>query len=312
MSVDDERIQISYGKLRVPVHRTYARPLSGFAAIPESTFTGDANHLLALEIDVEVFGQTFLPAYTEGDNRNVVATDTMKNFILRQAVLFDGATPEAFLAFLGKQFLTQYQTMEALQLTARELLFEAVDLPPNAIQEDDPILFRRRSGDYAFCTLRMGRDPLGEGFQMASLESGIAGIELLKITGSSFAGYRQDEYTTLPQTEDRPLFVRMDLTWTYERPQDGTSNDLSRYLPAQQVRDFVSTTFHGFVSHSIQELVYVMGNRMFERFPQISSLSFAAENHTHDLIAEDPDDPRIKVYTAPFVANGLITLTLRR
>ena len=64
----DYSYEISYGKLRVPLYRVYARPLSGVAPIPESAFTGRGNVLLGLEVDLEVFGDAFLGAYTEGDN----------------------------------------------------------------------------------------------------------------------------------------------------------------------------------------------------------------------------------------------------
>ena len=50
--------------------------------------------LFANEITVEVFGDNFLPAYTRGDNSSVVATDSMKNFILSQAREYEGATLE--------------------------------------------------------------------------------------------------------------------------------------------------------------------------------------------------------------------------
>ena len=66
-------MRISYGKLRVPVHR----------------ISGD--DVFACEVSVEVLGDNFEPAYTEGDNSNVVATDTMKNFILREAAAYPGA-----------------------------------------------------------------------------------------------------------------------------------------------------------------------------------------------------------------------------
>ncbi len=87
--------------MRVPVYRVYANPLSGIASIPESQFRGRENTLFAFEIDVEVFGDNFLPAYTHGDNSQVVATDSMKNFILRQALTFKGATLEELLEELG-------------------------------------------------------------------------------------------------------------------------------------------------------------------------------------------------------------------
>src|SRR5436853_7283916 len=93
---------ISYGKLHVPLYRVYAQPLTGITTIPESNFTGRPNTIFALEVDVEVFGNNFLPAYTEGDNSNVVATDSMKNFILRQALTFEGSTLEGLLDLLGR------------------------------------------------------------------------------------------------------------------------------------------------------------------------------------------------------------------
>src|SRR5579875_1547540 len=126
---EEHTFAISYGKLRVPVYRVYAAPLSGVAEIPESEFTRRENILFACEVDVEVFGENFLPAYTSGDNSNVVATDSMKNFILRQALYFEGSTLEEVLNVLGRRFFETYAQIERLRLDARELPFEAVPVP---------------------------------------------------------------------------------------------------------------------------------------------------------------------------------------
>jgi urate oxidase len=48
---------------------------------------------------------------------------------------------------------------------------------------------------------------------------------------------------------------------------------------------------------------------MLARWPQIAEVSFGAENHTRDPAGEDGDR---KLYTDPFPAQGLITLTLAR
>ena len=74
--------------------------------------------LLAADVSMEVLGQGFLPAYTEGDNSSVVATDTMKNVILRRAHEYDGATLEGLLYDLGRGFLATYPEMEGLRLWA--------------------------------------------------------------------------------------------------------------------------------------------------------------------------------------------------
>src|SRR4028118_250704 len=90
---------ISYGKGEVRLYRTYASPLNDIAPIPESSFIGRSNILFAVDVTVEVFGENFLAAYTHGDNSEVVATDSMKNFVLQQALAYGGATLEGFLVF---------------------------------------------------------------------------------------------------------------------------------------------------------------------------------------------------------------------
>ena len=116
--------EISYGKAAVPVYRHDAAVLT-VTAIPESAFSGRPNHLVAAEVDVEVFGDSFLPAYTHGDNSLVVATDSMKNIILRETASWSGATLESLLAHLGGYFLATYEQMPRLRMTGREIRFDA-------------------------------------------------------------------------------------------------------------------------------------------------------------------------------------------
>ena len=85
--------------------RHNARPLSGIPEVPESRFTRRDNVVFAHEVSVDVHGDNFLPAYTRGDNSDVVATDSMKNFILRQAAEYEGATLEGSSPQLGRGFI---------------------------------------------------------------------------------------------------------------------------------------------------------------------------------------------------------------
>src|SRR5947209_20317016 len=117
MSMSGEHhYKMSYGKMCIPLYRVYATPLTDVAPISESSFTGEENILFAAEVDVEVFGSNFIAAYTRGDNRSVVATDSMKNFVLRHALDFDGSTLESFLHLLGQKFLATYEQMEHIRL----------------------------------------------------------------------------------------------------------------------------------------------------------------------------------------------------
>ncbi len=303
---------ISYGKFSVPVYRVYARPLEGVRPIPESAFARRENTLFAAEVDVEVFGSNFLPAYTQGDNSNVVATDSMKNFILRHALDFDGATLEAFAHTLGSGLLLTYGSMEALRITARELPFVATQVPQGqgGTFGASAVLFQRTHGDYAVASLDFARG--ASGLSVTAHRCAQVDLHLLKVTGSSFTRFVRDEYTTLPERSDRPLYIYMDVAWTYSDVADMLGPDHARYVAHEQVRDLLASVFHELVSESIQHLVHEMGLRMLDRFPQLASVSFEAQNRTRDPVATSETDDKVRVYSDPFPAYGLIKLTIAR
>jgi urate oxidase len=302
--------EISYGKLQVPVHRVGVAALHGLPEIPESPTRSLDTGLLACVVDLEVLGQGFLPAYTEGDNAKVVATDTMKNVILRQALEYDGATLEGFVDALGRSFLARYPEMEGLRVSARELPFTPVAV--GAAAKPSPRLFSLDGGDHAETTIELRRRD--GALALTDQRSGQVGLRLLKTTGSAFTRFARDDDTTLPERADRPLFVHLDVHWRYAEPADAVPGDPSRYVAPVQVRDVITAVFDGFVSESIQHLVHEMGQRLLERFAGLSEVSFSGENHTHDPVpgsaTGDADGP--KAYTSAFPAYGLITLTLRR
>lgn len=295
------RYEISYGKTAVPVYLAHATPLHGLRVLPESTSPGRANVLFAAEVDVEVFGTSFLPAYTEGDNSSVVATDSIKNFVLHESLAWQGTTLESLLEHLGSHLLATYPVMESLRVSGRELRFDPLS---------DVLHERVAGGDRGHASLTLER--AGEGARIADHACGREGIELLKVTGSAFTSFVRDAYTTLPERRDRPLWIGLDVGWRYLDPADALGRDPVRYVASEQVRDVVATVFDGLVSESIQHLVHEQAVLLLERFPELASVSFTARNRTRDLVAESEFDPRRKVYTDPFPAFGTIRLTLAR
>jgi urate oxidase/2-oxo-4-hydroxy-4-carboxy-5-ureidoimidazoline decarboxylase len=272
--------RISYGKLSVPVHLVRGE------------------RLLAAEVSMEVLGQGFLPAYTEGDNSAVVATDTMKNVILRRAHEYDGATLEGLLYDLGRGFLATYLEMEGLRLWAVQQPWVA----------ETARLHRRVDGDHDVVELELSQAD-GE-IALADHRAGHLGLRLLKTTGSAFTKFARDEDTTLPERGDRPLFIHLDLHWRYGNVADAIGD--GRVAP-EDVVALVLATFDAFVSESIQHLVHEMGTRILAAFPALSQISFRGENHTYDPVPGAADAEALsKTYTSPFPAYGLITLVLDR
>jgi len=305
--------EIHYGKADVRVYRTYGTPLTGVTPIPESPFSGRDNTLMAAEIEVVVRGEVFLDAYTKGDNRLVVATDTMKNFIHAASLDCPAATLEGWLHHVGSQFLATYPHMERLTMMGRSLPFPAAVVPA---EDGDGFaaserLFARDRNDRSTAQLDLERDG-GGGVLITGHACGREGIQLIKITGSAFADFARDEHTTLPERRDRPLYTWIDIGWRYADDADALGADASRYVDGDQVADLTASVFHAFVSLSIQHLVNEIGTRMLERWPQLAEVSFEATNRLWDPGAIHEGDERVKTYADPRPPFGRIGLVMRR
>jgi urate oxidase len=258
---------------------------SGYGKEAVSVYRTDGERLFACEVDMLIRGEAFETSYTQGDNSLVVATDSMKNFIHRVALECEADGLEDFLAEIGTRFLARYHHVESVDLEGRER--------PFAPRKGS--VLQRIYDDYSSAGLTVFAD----GQRIES--SGRAGLHLLKLSGSAFAGFVRDEYTTLPEAWDRPLFVHLDVKWH--------NVDYGRRADGEEVRDTLVSTFAGFDSESIQHLVHEMGTRVLERFTEIDSVSFRAENRLWDT-AQEGDG--ITVYTDARPPFGVIELQLNR
>ena len=304
--------EIRYGKADVKVYRTYAEPLAGITPIPESPFTGRENTLAAAEIEVVVHGTEFLEAYTKGDNRKVVATDTMKNFIHAASLTARARALEEWLLEVGTAFLDTYPHTERLTMLGRDLPFPAALVPAaggDGFKASDR-LFSRDRCDTGSARLELARDADGAA-AITDHESGRRDLQLIKITGSAFADFARDEHTTLPERPDRPLYIWLHIGWRYTDAADAVLADPARYVASEQVADLANAVFHEFVSLSIQHLVNEIGLRMLDRWPQLTSVSFDAQNRLWDVGA-DAADGRTKTYADPRPPYGHIGLVVHR
>ena len=280
-------IEIRYGKARVVFFVTRTPPAPPFAAA----------------VDIDVFGERFIASYTEGDNREVVATDTMKNFVYATAAEFKGLSLESYVAFLGRRLLTTYPQMERIRVTAHEVPLDE----GHHDQGQSDVVFRMTRGDNTLSHADFAR--AGSDIAMTHARSGIEGMRLFKTSGSSFASFARDDYTTLPELKDRPLTLRMDVHWQYIDVRDA-SGEGKGHIEAALIRKALEHTFHEFNSRSIQELVHEMGQRLLKGFPSLAAVEFSAENHTPDKVAEGKDG--VKVFAEPRQTFGKIGLVLRR
>ncbi|MFC4776428.1 factor-independent urate hydroxylase [Paenibacillus sp. GCM10023252] len=302
---------VLYGKGDVLVYRTYAAPLKGITPIPESSYTGDDNVIFAWNLKVVFGGEAFLTSFTEGDNSQIVATDSMKNFILRHAADYPGATIEGFLHHLADLFLNRYSHLSSIELSAERLPFQGVEVPGPSGRMPSSIVFSHSRGEAATAEVKAARG--GDGSLLIErLSGGISKLHLIKVKGSSFAGFVRDEYTTLPEAYDRPLFIYLNISWTYTDVKHGLGGDPQCYIPAEQIRDVAVAVFHELYSPSIQHLLYRIGQRALKRFPQMATIQFESNNRTWETVIDDIPGEQGKVFTEPRPPYGFQLFTMIR
>jgi urate oxidase len=272
-----------YGKARVRLVKVVRQP--------DRHVVRDLTVRVALEGD-------FADAHMTGDNRAVIATDTMKNTVYAMAK--DGLTGsiEAFGTLLADHFLLHRQVQ-------RSTIW---------IQEHawDPMLVDGAPAPDAFVrngsvtrTATVTAEASG-----VTVESGVEEMSVMKTARSAFAGFPRDRYTTLADTDDRIMATKVTATWRYAADSGDVDHDatFSRVLAA------FSGAFAEHLSLSVQQSIWVIGSAILEAEPAIDEIRFALPNLHHWLADLSPfglENDR-EIFIATTEPHGLIEATVRR
>jgi len=251
-----------------------------------------ASPLFGANITILVYGDAFWSTYTTGDNTGLIATDSMKNFVQREVLNFEGSDLEDCCRFLGAKLLDLYPQVEGVQMSVVEI--------PYAPLPDSNVAFAPAGPDRATARLELNREGVVE------IASGIQGFRLLRLGGSAFQGFVRDQYTTLPDIANRPLHMWLDLEWLYTHSSAGFTSG----AVTAAVRRIVREIFNGFVSGSIQQVIYQIGTKMLEDIPGIAEVHLEANNRTWDTIVERGD--QLGIYTEARPPFGCLGLRLTR
>ena len=271
-----------YGKGDVTVYRLHR----------DSRVPAGASPVFGARVLMLLYGDAFWPTYTTGDNSGLIATDSMKNFIQRETMNFDGFDLESYCRFLATTFLAKYPQVEGIQVSAEEVPYAALPGGP-AFTPAGPERARARV-------------EIGAPGTIIETVSGLHGFKLLRLGGSAFHGFVRDEYTTLPDLMNRPLHMWLDLEWRHSDPAAGFDGGHA----ARRARQIVRETFASFESGSIQQLIYRVGTAMLADIASLGEVHLEANNRTWDTIAERGDV--FGVYTDARPPYGCLGLSLTR
>jgi urate oxidase len=250
-----------------------------------------------LNVSTSLWGD-FDAAHVEGDQSAVLPTDTQKNTAFAYAKKVGVDSIENYALALGRRLVTATQAAAGAQVRVEEHAW-------------DRIRVDGREHDHAFA--RRGREIRTTEVEVtsddAAVTSGLTDLVLLKSTGSEFKDFLRDEYTTLPDADDRVLATSLTASWRWSGVAGIDWN------PAyDEVRSALMEAFATTYSRAMQETLWAMGRTVLELRPDIAEISFTAPNKHHHLVDLSPfgvaNDG--EVFIAADRPYGLIEATITR
>lgn len=209
----------------------------------------------------------FDPAYLSGDQSNVLPTDTQKNtaFAFAKSVGIDSI--EGYGLALARHFVTDVEPITGARIEIEEFAWERAIV--DGVEHDHTWLRKGQETRTAAITV----DASGE-----YVIGGLKDLVLLKSTGSEFAGFLSDEYTTLPETRDRVMATSLTAKWRFAST-DVAWDDVYTTVKATMVREFATLQ-----SLALQQTLWHMGRAVIEAVPEIVEVRLAAPNKHHFVV----------------------------
>ena len=243
------------------------------------------------------FEGDFETTHTEGDNRKILPTDTMKNTVYALARQYPVEAVEEFCQHLVEHFLTYNPQVSRVGIEAEESMWTrlAHGGKPSAFT------FTRSGAEKHTAALSGNREG-------TEIRAGIEGLTVLKTTKSAFDGFLRDPYTTLKEDHDRVLSTMIHAQWLYE------GNEIEFSPLWHGVRQTLLETFAEHDSKSLQHTLYAMGEAVLNNFDRVREIHLRLPNKHFNLVDLSPfgmDNPG-EVFLPTDEPHGLIEATLRK
>lgn len=239
-------VQSAYGKSRVRLTKV--------------TRLADRHLLKEIAVDIQLEG-AFDRSYTDGDNSNIVATDTMKNTVYALASSDPIENIETFAKNLGNHFVTKYKQIALATISIEEELWQRI---PTA-QGPHRHAFTGGSNEKRVTNIECTRESV-------TVESGIEGLSVLKTTDSEFHGFVRDEYTTLADTNDRIFATNIMVHWLLKSPDA----DFDKVY--ENIREICLDVFATHHSLAVQETLFQIGKVALEKCDSVEQITVTMPN----------------------------------
>jgi urate oxidase len=245
----------------------------------------------------------FADAHARGDQAGVLPTDSQKNTCFAYAKEKGVGEIEDYALDLARHFVSDIGPVSAARIEVEEYRWERISVAG----QPHPHAFARAGDEARTTAVTVSQETR---VQRTWIVSGLKGLVLLKSTGSEFAGFLKDRYTTLAETHDRILATSLTAGWRYDhRPRPKSWDEAHA-----QVRQILLERFAEVHSLALQQSLWEMGRAVLKARDDVAEIRLSAPNRHHflaDLAPFGLDNPG-EVFHAADRPYGLIQCAVQR
>jgi len=257
----------------------------------------DRHAIRDLNVSTSLSGD-FSAAHVAGDQGAVLPTDTQKNTVFAFAHDPGMGEIEEFALRLARHFVDDVAPVSRADVRVEEFGWERI--------ADHDHGFRRTGPEVRTAEVVVDADG-------SHVVSGVRDLVVLKSTGSEFAGFLVDGFTTLPETRDRVLATSLTARWAHGT--DGADKDGDHWATSYAaVRRTLLERFVAVHSLALQQSLWEMGRAVLEARPELASIELVAPNIHHVAVDLSPfglDNPG-EVFHVTDRPYGLIEVVVER
>ena len=275
--------------------------------------TRTPHRLVICAVSVSLEGD-FAASYTDGDNRKVVATDSIKNTVYVLARERGVASIDSFARSLARHFVDSYDTVTRAAVGIRQEPWIPIEVGGAPVSS----ALTRRGPEEHFTEVVADSAATRQ-------TSGIDLLPVIKTAQSSFSDFYRDRFATLKDTEDRLFATTIRAEWEIdgddgeEGDEDETGAGGVEGTPrSERRRETIRTTLmEAFAAHrslAVQETLYSMAAAVLDAVAEVRWINLVLPNQHHllaDLSPFDLDNPN-QVFVGTDEPFGQIEATVSR
>ncbi len=206
--------------------------------------------------------------YIDGDNRDIIATDTQKNTVYLLAKKHGVGSPEQFAVLLAKHFISEYPWVNRARVRVEAHPWQRIKV--DGREHNHAFVSTPVADRYAQVCLKRYREP--------EIIAGLKNLRVLKTTQSGFVDFVSDGYRSLPDQEDRIFSTIVETSWKYKSVSGLCFDKAFDNVKKLIFEFFAGCPRRGLFSPSVQQTLYLIEKAALESIPQMEWMSMAMPN----------------------------------